>query len=231
MASVTIGRFHNNIICFFNINRIFDQWLIYISNISGKYDFLSLIIFCHPYLNAARTKKMSGIYKAYLNTFSWFDSLIIRTSDKVTKNSHGIFHCICRNEFRFTFSSPLTVSPFRLKHLDMRAVTKHNIAKITCCFCCIDRSLISLGIQCRKIPGMIHMRMCQKYKIKISRSYRQILILIIIRSLLHTIIYQKFFPCCFQIITASGHFMRCTDKCYLHAQAPFCSSIYNSKYK
>ena len=164
---------------------------------------------------------MSRIHKTNLDSFSRFDNFIVWTSDKVSKNTHCVFHRICRNKFRFSFSAPLTISPFSLKHLDMCAVTKHDIAEITSCLCRINRTLIAFCIQGRKISGMIHVCMCQKHKIQITRSHRKLLIFIIIRSLLHSIIHQKLPSCRFQIITASGHFVCCTDKCYLHAQAPF----------
>ena len=151
MTSVSIGRFHNNIICLFNIYRILNQRLIKITDITGKYDFFLFIILGEPDLNAAGTKKMSCIYKTYLYSFCRFNNLIVRTSDKIPKHSHGIFHSISRYKFRLAFSAALAVSPFCLKHLDVCTVTKHNITEIAGRLCCVDRSLITLGIQSGKI--------------------------------------------------------------------------------
>ena len=151
VASVSIGRFHNNISCLFNIYRILNQRLIKITDITGKYDFFLFVILGEPDLNTTGTKKMSCIYKTYLYSFCRFNNLIVRTSDKVPKHSHGIFHSISRYKFRLAFSAALTVSPFCLKHLDVCTVTKHNITEIAGRLCCIDRSLITLGIQSGKI--------------------------------------------------------------------------------
>ena len=221
MTAVSVGRFHHNIICLSDIYRIPDQRLINISDIAGKNDLFCFVLFRHPDFNTAGAKKMSCIHKSYFDSLCRFDDLIIWASDEVPEHTHGIFHSVCRNKFRFSFSPPLSVSPLSLEHLDMCAVTKHDIAEITSCLCRIDRPLIAFCIQGRKISGMIHVCMCQKHKIQITRSHRKLLIFIIIRSLLHSIIHQKLPSCRFQIITASSHLMRSTDKCYLHAQAPF----------
>ena len=54
----------------------------------------------------------------------------------------------------------------------MGTVTEHNVAKIAGCFSGIDWSLKSFCVNCRKIAGMVHMRMRQKNKIQISRRHR-----------------------------------------------------------
>ena len=52
MASVTVSRFHNDIISFPDILRIFDNRLIRVADITGKYQFLRHTLFCYPYFDA-----------------------------------------------------------------------------------------------------------------------------------------------------------------------------------
>ena len=54
---------------------------------------------------------------------------------------------------------------------------------------------------------MVNMCMCQKYKINISRCNRKFLILIQIRSLLHTTVNQNVLTIRLQQMTASSHFV------------------------
>ena len=51
MQSVTIGGFHDNIICFLRLLRILDQWLVFISDIPGKDDLFRDPLFSDPYLD------------------------------------------------------------------------------------------------------------------------------------------------------------------------------------
>ena len=221
MASVTISGFHDYIICLVKPGRIFDQRLICISNIPGKNNFFLCVLFCDRNLNTCRSQKMPRIYKPYLNSLCRLHCFFIRTGNKIPDHSHCIFHSIRGNKFRLALAASLTVSPLSLKHLYMSAVAKHNVAKIAGGICGINRSLKAFGINCRKITGMIHMSMGQQHKINISRISRNIPVFIIIRPLLHTTVYQKLFSRRFQIVAASCHFVRCTDKCNLHMQAPF----------
>ena len=123
MAAVTVGWFHNYIICMMQIFRILDQRLTGISNIARKYNGFFNPIFPEYQFYTRRAKKMSGINKTYGNSISRSDHFIIRTSHKISDHTHCIFHCICRYKFRFALTSSLTVSPFCFKHLNMCTVS------------------------------------------------------------------------------------------------------------
>ena len=183
------------------IFRVFDQRLVRISDISGKYDCLFVLPFLDRQFNTCRSQKMPGINKPYRNSFCRSNHFIIRTVYKIFDNAHGIFHRVRRHEFRFALSSAFTVSPLCLEHLDMCTVTKHDITEMAGCICGINRSLETFCINCRQISGVIHMRMGQKHEVQFSRCHGNFCILIIIRSLFHTTVNQKLTTCCFQIIT------------------------------
>ena len=55
------------------IDRIFDQWLIQVTDITREDYFLFFVIFLNDDLNARRSKEMSGIYETYagLMVFSY----------------------------------------------------------------------------------------------------------------------------------------------------------------
>ena len=55
MASVTIGRFHNNVIRIGRILRIFHNRLVHISDIAGKYHLADFSVFLCPHFNTGRT--------------------------------------------------------------------------------------------------------------------------------------------------------------------------------
>ena len=221
VASVTVSGFHDYIICIMEIDRIFDQWLIQVTDIAGEDYFLFFVIFLNDDLNARRSKEMSGIYETYADSLGRFNGFFVRTRNEVLNDTHGIFHGVCRNKFRFSLTTSFTVSPFCLEHLNVGTVSKHNVTKVAGSLCCINRSLKSFCVNSGKISGVIHMCMGQKNKIQVTSLYRNILILVVIRTLFHTAVYQEFLSCCFQIITASGYFMCRPNKGNLHVRTPF----------
>ena len=221
VTSVTVSGFHDYIICIVEIDRVFDQWLVQITDIAGEDDFFLFAIFLNRDLNTCRAKKVAGIYKANADSFCRFDGFFIRTRNKILDNTHGIFHGVSRNKFRFSLTTSFTVSPFCLEHLNVGTVSKHNVTKVAGSLCCINRALKTFCINSGKISGVIHMCMGQKNKIQVTSLYRNILILVVIRPLFHTAVYQEFLSCCFQIITASGYFMCRPNKGNLHVRTPF----------
>ena len=221
VASVTVSRFHDYIICIMEINRILDQWLIQVTDIAGEDDFLFFVIFLNDDLNARRSKEMSGIYETYADSLSRFNGFFVRTRNEVLNDTHGIFHGVSRNKFRLTLAASFTVTPLCLEHLNVGTVSKHNVTKVAGGLCCINRALKTFCINSGKISGVIHMCMGQKNKIQVAPLYRNILILVVIRPLFHTAVYQEFLSCCFQIITASGYFMCRPNKGNLHVRTPF----------
>ena len=48
MAAVAISGFHHDIVCILNIVRIPDQWLMFIADVTGKYDLFLHTIFFNP---------------------------------------------------------------------------------------------------------------------------------------------------------------------------------------
>ena len=66
MKTITIGGFHDHIICFLRLCRILDQRLVFIPDITGKYDLAHLSLFRSPHLYTGRAKQMSHIRKPYL---------------------------------------------------------------------------------------------------------------------------------------------------------------------
>ena len=221
VASVTVSGFHDYIICIVEINRVFDQWLVQITDIAGEDDFFLFAIFLNRDLNTCRAKKVACIYETYADSLSRFNGFFVRTRNEVLNDTHGIFHGVSRNKFRLTLAASFTVTPLCLEHLNVGTVSKHNVAKVAGGLCCINRALKTFCINSGKISGVIHMCMGQKNKIQVAPLYRNILILVVIRTLFHTTVYQEFLSCCFQIITTSGYFMCRPNKGNLHVRTPF----------
>ena len=144
MCPVSICRFDHYIICFFYQLRIFDDRLILVTHISGKYDLFRNFSFCYPHFNTCGSQKMPYIIKS--DFYSVTQCNLLTVIHRCQKLGRRI--CICnrinRFVFRFPASSCLPVSPFRLKFLNMGTVTQHDIAQICRCKCCNDLSGKSL---------------------------------------------------------------------------------------
>ena len=194
MKPVSIGGFHDNIISFLRIRRILNERLVFISNVSGKDNFLRYILFGCPDLDTRRSKEMPNICKTDLYPLTDLNHPVVFTgndpADNIVCILHGIkrlYKCIVRTSLR------LAVLPLRILHLDMCTVTKHNAAKVCRCLRCQDLPPESSCRQLRQHTGMIHMGMGQQHIIKLCLTHGQLCILKGINALLHTIIHQNMF--------------------------------------
>ena len=140
MAPVTICGFHHHIIRLFQIFRITKQRLMFVSDIAGKYDLFLCSLFCHPDFNGGRSEEMPCIQKTDLHIFVYMILFLIRQAYQALDRSFCIVHIIQRKNLCFSGSSTLSVSPLRLKHLNMRTVTQHNLRQISGRFCGKDLS-------------------------------------------------------------------------------------------
>ena len=80
---------------------------------------------------------------------------------------------------------------------------------------------VTVLVQKGQKSGMIDVSMGQKYKINVRRSCRNLPVLVIIRALFHTIIYQYHFAAGLQHMAASSHLVGRSQKCKLHSPSPF----------
>ena len=78
VVPVAVGGLHHHIIRFGRVFRIFDQRLVTVSDIAGKYHLLRHTVFRRPDLNAGRTEQMSDIRKAdfYIFIYRHFTVII-----------------------------------------------------------------------------------------------------------------------------------------------------------
>ena len=148
---------------------------------------------------------MSGIDKPDRKSITDLDLIMILAGNEVLQYPHRIFHVVHRCHFRLTGTPRLTVSPLRLKFLNVCGILEHDVTEFTGC---LRREYLppeSVAIQQRQQSGMIDMRMRDKDIINRCRIHRNLLIHIQIRSLLHTTIHQKMrFPKR-HIVAASRH--------------------------
>ena len=128
MAAITIGRLHHHIICILNILRIPDQWLMFITNVTGKYDLFLHAIFFYPDFNRRGSQEMSRIYKPNRNPFCNPLFFHVTASYKALHDSLCILYSVHRYIFFPACTSSLTITPFCLEHLNVCTVSKHDIA-------------------------------------------------------------------------------------------------------
>ena len=212
MIPVSISRLHDYVICTVCRNRIPQDRLIDISEISGKYNRSGFSIFGSKHFNRRRSKQMSDIRKPNRNPITQFNFLIIITGNQKPYRRKCIFHRIQRY-IRFpagTFGFP--VSPLCLKLLDMCTVTQHDRTEFRSRFGCKYLSAESVGIKHRQKTCMINMCMGKQYVINFCRIHRNFLIFKQISSLFHTNVYTKTFIAYFKIMTTSCHFVSSPKK-------------------
>ena len=220
VASVTVGGFHYHIIGLLQIMGITDQRLVLITDIAGEHDLFLCISFPDPQLHRCGTQQVSRIHKTDTNTVRQHDLLIIRTSDQTLDRPVRIIHIIERHKFFFSCTPALPVTPLCLKHLDMGTVTQHDLTQITRRRRGKDLPPESSLVQKRQPSGMIDMGMRQKRHVDLACGYGDLLILIFIRSLLHSAVDQQPFPTRLQIKTAPCHLMRRPEKHQFHRMHP-----------
>ena len=95
----------------------------------------------------------------------------------------------------------------------MRGIKKHDPAQRSRSAGREDLPAETMLIQERQKARVVNMGMGQKHHVDVTYRDRNRFVLIKIRALLHTAVNQELLPAGIQVITASGHFMRCTQKC------------------
>ena len=153
---------------------------------------------------------MACIHEPHPDAVAQLDIHPVRFTMQVRNCFQRICHRIQGDVFLFPQTFALTVSPLRLKLLNMSAVAKHDAAEICSCLCRVDISAESFRIQFRNQTGMINMRVCQQHKIQVCGRNRNRLIFKAVDALFHSVVYQKTEACRLDVITAACHLMCCT---------------------
>ncbi len=150
---------------------------------------------------------MPYIRKADRNSVCRMYLLSISAAAEQLHRSVRIGHIVKRN-ILFSAGTPcLSIPPFRLEHLNVSAVTEHYLTQISCSLGRKNSAPEALLIEKRQQAGMINMSMGQKYKINIRCGHRYLPILIVIRSLLHTIVDKHHLAASLKHMAASCHLM------------------------
>ena len=193
MDPVAIGGFHDHIVGFRCIFRVFEKRLHLIPDIPGKHDLLLRISLCKPQLDARRSEKMTYVSKAEADSVTNREDLAIGILHEEFDRFYGVLHRIDRLiSLSVNFSLSFLVAPLRLHFLDVRRILKHDIAKTGSRSCRDDLSPESVAIQFGKHSGVINMRMCQEYKVNLRSGDRHIRVLKPVDSLFHAAVNQEF---------------------------------------
>ena len=159
---------------------------------------------------------MADVDKPRLYRCAQANHLAVPAGAEALEHSLGIVHVIERHIPRMAGALRLAVAPLRFKHLNVRAVAQHNPAQILRRFRRNHGAAETLRVQQRQAAGMIDVRMRQQNVINLRRINRYLLILILVRSLLHTAVDQNMKPADLQIVAASRHFMGGPKKIQFH---------------
>ena len=132
VAPITVGRLHQHIICLGRILRIADQRLIAVPDITGKDDLLLGLSFFYPHLDRRGSKQMARVNETNLYPLRNSYLLTIPAAHKTPQRPFCIFHIIEWLHHLTACAHALAVLPLCLKHLNVRAVTQHNLTQIGC---------------------------------------------------------------------------------------------------
>ena len=159
VQTIAVGGFHYNVISSVRILGIFNQGAVGIAHISGKYDLFLNIVFFNPDLDRSGAEQMSYITEADLDAGAKVDLLLITAWMKQIDCAQRVFHCIERYIFLCAGTFCFPVAPFCLEFLDMRTVSKHDIAQIIGGKSRDNLSLKTVLVQKRQTARMINMCM------------------------------------------------------------------------
>ena len=110
----------------------------------------------------------------------------------------------------------------------MGTVFQHNVAEIAGGLCGEYLPLKALRIDQWKQACVIDVGVGDKDVVHIGERDRKLRVLIDVSALFHTVINKNVLSRRIQIMTASSHFMICTDKCQFHGTPPFAAKSGNS---
>ena len=229
VGPVAVGRFHDHIVRTLQIDRIRDQRLVGIADISGEDDLLRHTVLRDRHFDGTRSEKMAGVYEPDGDPFCYDLFLLIlhayKALDRVLRVDPGIE----RLHLRPARALCLPVLPLCFKFLYVRGIKKHDAAQRCRPAGGEDLSLESLLAQERQKARVVHVGVRQQNHVDLRSRYRHGRIFIQILTLLHTVIDQNLLPARFKIITASRHFVRGTKKCQFHTRSfPRTSAGYNA---
>ena len=213
MDPVTIGGFHDHIVCFRCIFRVFKERLHLISDVTGKYDLLLRISLLQPQLDTRRSQKMAYVSKAEADPVTHREYLVIGIFHEQFDRFYGILHSIDRLiSLSVDLSLCLLVAPLRLHLLDVRRILEHDIAETGRRSGRNDLPPESVAIQFGKHSGVVNMRVRQKDKVYFRRGNRHIRVLKPVDPLFHAAVDQEFLLADLQIVTASRHLVISAQK-------------------
>ena len=224
MYAVSIGRFHQNHVCILNVFRIFQDRPVRRAQIPAENQFgrrrqAVCTGFLDPQLDTGGAEHMAGLSEAHGNAFSQFFFDIVKDRCQVLDRFNGIIYRV--NGF-FVFSAQtvvLLISVFCFTHLNVCAVTQHNIRQIRRRVRAEDFRMKSLLHEKRQSAAMIDVSMTQDDKIDFFRFKRKretVSLLAFAPSLKHTAVQQKTVPLRFDQMTGTGHAVCCTAEPDFH---------------
>ena len=145
MQPVAVGRLHDHIVCRVRVLRILQKRLIFVSDITGKYDFLrdrafrradraarrsTVCILCKPELDARGPEQVSDIRETELHSVAQLIFLPVAIPLKQPQAGESILHRVgWLNLLPDAGAGTLFVLPFRFLLLNMRTVTQHDVAQ------------------------------------------------------------------------------------------------------
>jgi len=132
MIAVSVGRFHEKIICLTYGHGIFHQQLMSSSDISGKNQLCRRAVFRNKYFHNSRAQNMTGVLKVDFYSRSRTEHFIIFFCFDNRRNRFSVFCRIKRRDIcRLSPALQSFYLPPRFRFLNMCAVQKQNFYQIT----------------------------------------------------------------------------------------------------
>ena len=221
MQPVAVGRFCDDEVRLLDVLRIADDGLVGIPDIAGEDDLFRLPALVQEYLDAGGAEKMPRVDEAHVDPFADLDKLSVIAGAKHRNGRLRVVHGIHRLDRVPSGAFCLSGEPFRVALLDMRAVTKHDLAQAAGRIRGINRPCIAVFEQKRDISGVVDMRVGQKDKFDFCGVNGDALVDENILALLHPAIDKPEMPADLDHGTAAGNLMGRAQKCQLHSSPHF----------
>ena len=222
VVPITVGGFDHQILCVLHRLGVPEDGLVQVAHIAAEAELPGLAVFREPDLNGGGAQQMAHIGEADADAVIHLDNLAVGAGDHALHQPGHVLQVIQGLHLRPAVSQGFAAFPLRLGHLDVGAVTQHNVAQGAGGGGGIDRAPEALLIQQGQMAGMVDMGVGQQGKIQLPGRDGQRLVFKQIPPLLHTAVHDALFISHLNIGAAAGDLMGGTKKCDLHIKRSSC---------
>ena len=223
VVPITVGGFDHQILGVLHRLGIPEDGLVQVAHIAAEAELPGLAVFRKPDLNGGRAQQMAHIGEADADAVVHLDGLAVGAGDHAAHQSGHVLQVIQGLHLRPAVAQGFAAFPLRLGHLDVGAVTQHDVAQGAGGGGGIDRAPEALLVQQGQMAGLVDMGVGQQHKVQLPGRDGQGFVFKQVPPLLHAAVHDALFVPHLDIGAAAGDLMGGAQKCDLHIKRSFCS--------